>query len=126
MVQHMLSWMDPKPSGEHRRFGMSLLTSESHRPYRCGSLPSCSGNHQACDATTTPSLTLLRTSTFMLHLPNMFSMVIHSPSTMPYFWASAGLMVAQGSGSISRRDATCRCSEWNDVYLRMPVVSESA
>ena len=61
----------------------------------------------------------------MLHFPNMFSIVTQPPSTTPYSSAVCGLISAQGHGSISRNDWIMRCSLWNDVYLRMPVVSES-
>ena len=55
----------------------------------------------------------------------MFSIVTQPPSTTPYSSAVCGLISAQGHGSISRNDWIMRCSLWNDVYLRMPVVSES-
>ena len=125
MVQHMLSWMEPKPKGEHRRYGSSLFTLAFQLPYRLGSLASCSGNHHPCEATTTPGLMFACTWACMLQAPNMFSMVTQPPSTTPYSSAVCGLISTHGHGSISRSDWIMRCSLWNDVYLRMPVVSES-
>ena len=62
------------------------------------------------------------TCAFSMALPSGFSMHTQSPSSMPYLAAVSGLICTSGLGMMARSDGTWRCSEWNDVVSRPPVV----